>query len=93
MKSQTTKRFRESFELLPLHIQKSTERAYIKWKVNPQHPGLQFKKIYNALPLFSVRISLGYRAPGIKEGNTIVWFWIGSHTEYDQLITGIKNTK
>jgi hypothetical protein len=32
-----------------------------------------------------VRIGLGYRALGIRTGDEVVWFWIGSHADYDQL--------
>lgn len=27
-----------------------------------------------------------YRAVGTVDGNEIVWFWIGSHAEYDYLL-------
>jgi len=30
-------------------------------------------------------VSDGYRAVGIRTGDTIVWFWIGSHNEFDKL--------
>jgi len=33
-----------------------------------------------------VRIGLGWRAVGIKKANVMIWYWIGSHGEYDALI-------
>jgi hypothetical protein len=33
-----------------------------------------------------VRIGLGYRALGVIEGSAIIWFWIGSHADYDRLV-------
>ncbi len=90
MKSRTTKRFRQALSLLPSHIRKLAEKTYSKWKVNPWHPGLQFKKIHNQESMYSVRISLGYRALGMKEGNTIIWFWIGSHSEYNKMIAELR---
>ena len=27
-----------------------------------------------------------WRALGRRDGNTVTWFWIGSHAEYDRLI-------
>jgi hypothetical protein len=33
-----------------------------------------------------VRVGLGNRAVGILSDDTVVWFWIGSHAEYDRLI-------
>ncbi|MGZ3862082.1 MAG: ParE family toxin-like protein [Bacteroidia bacterium] len=86
MRSVTTARFRKTFSLLPDHVKESTRNAYAKWKKNPSHPSLQFKLIHNSQPIYSVRISLSYRALGVKQGNTYVWFWIGSHAEYDKLI-------
>jgi hypothetical protein len=29
---------------------------------------------------------LGYRALAVKEGDAIIWFWIGSHAEYEKLL-------
>jgi hypothetical protein len=36
-----------------------------------------------------VRVGLGYRALGVREADTMVWFWIGSHAEYDRLVRGL----
>lgn len=90
MKSRTTKRFREAFSNLPVHIQKLSELAYKKWKSDPVHPGLQFKKIHQKKPVYSVRICLGYRAVGIMQKDTLIWFWIGSHSEYNRIISTIQ---
>jgi hypothetical protein len=57
--------------------------------LDPFHPSLHFKSIHQTRPIWSVRIGLNYRAVGIKpDANEIVWFWIGSHTDYDKLIKG-----
>jgi len=37
-------------------------------------------------PIYSARVGLGYRVLGLWEGDTITWFWIGSHAEYDTLL-------
>jgi hypothetical protein len=36
-----------------------------------------------------VRIGLHYRALGIISSREIVWFWIGHHSVYDQLLKTI----
>jgi len=51
------------------------------------HPGLRFKKVIDDPPTYSVRITQSYRALGVKDNNTIIWFWIGNHDEYEQLIS------
>ncbi len=87
MKSRTTQRFRDAFAALPLPIQKRARKAYRRFSSDPAHPGLNFKKVHTQLPIYSARIGLGYRAVGIRTGDEVVWFWIGPHDEYDQLLT------
>jgi hypothetical protein len=55
---------------------------------DPAHPSLRFKLVHPTRPIYSVRIGLDYRALGLREGDTMVWFWIGSHAEYDRLVRG-----
>lgn len=83
MKSRRTKQFHKLFAQLPPHVQKQAREAYQLFKQNPYHPGLHFKRIDSQEPIYSVRVSLGYRAVGRYEGDTIIWYWIGSHADYD----------
>ncbi|HEY0837931.1 MAG TPA: hypothetical protein VGE72_28705 [Azospirillum sp.] len=62
--------------------------AYRQWAANPWHPGLQFKQVHATRSIWSARINLGWRALGLREGETVTWFWIGSHDEYERLIKG-----
>ena len=52
----------------------------------PYTPGLHFKRIHTHEAMYSVRVGKGWRVLGLLEGDSITWFWIGSHAEYDQLI-------
>ena len=47
--------------------------------------GTNTKCIYPQESIYSVRIGLSYRAVGLYEGDTIIWYWIGSHADYDHL--------
>jgi hypothetical protein len=47
---------------------------------------LAFKRIHGQEDPYSVRVGLGWRALGLVEGDTISWFWIGSHADYDAFI-------
>jgi hypothetical protein len=87
MNSRTTKRFRELFAALPRQIQEQARQAYRTFQENPQHPGLRFKQVHPDPPIYSARVGISYRAVGVKEGDTIVWYWIGSHADYDQLLS------
>jgi hypothetical protein len=36
--------------------------------------------------LYSARIGLDYRALAVMRKDRLVWYWIGSHSDYDRLI-------
>jgi len=86
LKSWRTAAFRRSFAALPKAVQRKARQAYRTFSKDSGHPGLQFKKVHANRPIYSVRIGLGYRALGTKSGDDVVWFWIGSHADYDRLI-------
>lgn len=86
MNSQLTDDFLACFAKLPDAVKDQARRAYRLWRENSAHPSLQFKRIHGHEALYSVRVSKGYRALGLLEGDTITWFWIGSHAEYDTQI-------
>jgi mRNA-degrading endonuclease RelE of RelBE toxin-antitoxin system len=90
MKSAITKNFRKQLKLLPKPAYESSVRAYTLWQQNPYHPSLHFKRVSRSEPLYSVRISLQYRALGLLENDSISWFWIGSHSEYDELLKRMR---
>ena len=39
--------------------------------------------------IWSVRIGIGWRALGVikTDEDKIVWFWVGSHAEYDNILS------
>ncbi|HEY6239314.1 MAG TPA: hypothetical protein VIW78_00590 [Burkholderiales bacterium] len=87
MISRATDAFWKAYRNLPDQVQQRAKTAYRIWQENPGHPSLQFKQIHSTEPIYSVRIGLGWRAVGVRSGETIVWYWIGSHADYDTLIS------
>jgi hypothetical protein len=87
LRSRTTRRFREAFSRLPEPAKDRAREAYRQFAEDPNHPGLRFKRVHPTEPIYSVRITRGYRALGVREEDAIVWFWIGSHADYDDLIS------
>jgi hypothetical protein len=63
--------------------QKLADANYALLKRDPHHPSLKFKKVGR---YWSVRIGLRYRALAVDTEGGCLWFWIGSHAEYDRLI-------
>ncbi len=86
MKSRTTLQFRQLFAHLPIQVQKQARKAYRQFKQNPNYSSLRFKKVHPILSIYSARINKDYRAVGQLEEDTVIWFWIGSHTEYEMLL-------
>ncbi|MBI4488535.1 MAG: hypothetical protein HY694_05580 [Deltaproteobacteria bacterium] len=87
MTSHTTAQFRRLFAELPAEVQRQARRAYRVFRQNPNHPSLRFKPIHPRRSIYSVRVSPGYRAVGILESDEIIWYWIGSHADYDRLLS------
>ena len=87
MKSVVTKSFRALLSELPINIQEKANDAYLQFQQNPNHPSLRFKKVHSALPIYSARITKNYRAVGQLDEDVAIWFWIGSHKEYERLLS------
>ena len=86
MNSRTTRSFRELFAVLPARVQKQARQSYRLFRENPAHSGLHLKQVHPDPPTYSARVGISYRAMGVLDADTITWFWIGSHAEYEKLI-------
>jgi len=84
VRSFVTREFRDCFSRLPETAQRQARKAYRLFRDDPHHPSLRFKRLLDEI--WSVRISLEYHAVGRRDGATIVWFWIGSHANYDEIL-------
>jgi hypothetical protein len=81
MNSRTTRSFRQAFRALSPDVAARARLAYRLWRENPNLPGLRFKRVGDQV---SVRIGRTHRALGTLRGNTVFWYWIGKHDEYDR---------
>ena len=86
MSSRTTASFRKAFAVLPEDVQKRAREAFALFSENPAHPSLHFKQVHTDQPIFSARITMDYRALARRADEDWIWFWIGSHADYDQLL-------
>ena len=86
MKNKREKRFKKLFAKLPSHIQKQARDDFKIFKTNPYYKSFEFKVVDEQDAIYSVRIGLHYRALGQKSGDTMLWFWIGSHEDYNNLV-------
>lgn len=82
----TTPKYWEFYSELPADVRKVADSYFSLLKQNSKHTSLHLKKVGD---LWSVRAGIHYRALGVETESTpkgIIWFWIGSHAEYDRLI-------
>ncbi len=86
LKHFTTPQFWEYYRQLPPEIQELADKNYELLKQDPKHPSLHFKKIGS---LWSVRVGRNYRALGSDEPEGVLWFWIGPHSKYDDILMQI----
>jgi hypothetical protein len=75
--------FWEAYAGLPENIRVLADKSYALLKENPRHPSLRLKKVGR---FWSVRVGSRYRALAVEIEDGLLWFWIGSHPDYDAVI-------
>jgi len=81
MKHFATPKFWAHYRKLPKRIRDLADKNFELLKADPKHPSLHLKQIGN---IWSVRVGKHYRALGSNGPEGIIWFWIGSHADYDR---------
>jgi hypothetical protein len=90
VKSQLTAAFRKRYSALPEDVRAQARVAYRLFVANPYHSSLHFKRVHRTEPVYSARVGRSYRVVGLLEpDNVIVWFWIGSHEQYETLLANL----
>ena len=79
-------RFWRCYRQLPEAIRQLADKNYALLAADSHHPSLHFKKVGRKKQLWSVRVGDHYRALGLNKSEGVVWFWIGTHAEYDALL-------
>lgn len=75
--------FWDCYQRLPAAVQRIADRNFERLKADPYHPSLHFKQ---AGRFWSARVGLQYRALAVRNGDDMIWFWIGTHADYDRLV-------
>jgi hypothetical protein len=90
MRSKRTKQFRKLLEQLPSDVQELAHEAYRQFLADTSHPGLDFKQVSKKGPTYSACVGIHYRALAVRKVDHWLWFWIGSHAEYDHLLDQLQ---
>jgi hypothetical protein len=78
-----TPEFWACYRALPPSIQLAADRAFANLKADPRHPSLHLKKVGR---FWSARVGLHHRVLAVEAEDGLLWFWIGTHAQYDKLI-------
>jgi len=83
LRHRATPRLWRCYQQLPEEVRRLADGHYELLRRDPRHPSLQLKKVGR---YWSVRVGLHYRALAVDNDSDMVWFWIGSHADYDKLV-------
>ncbi|MDH2354587.1 hypothetical protein QCM77_24195 [Bradyrhizobium sp. SSUT18] len=83
MKHTASTRFWKAYEALPVNVQRLADANFKLLKSDPT-PSLA--SVQTGRTILAARVGLRYRALAIESDGACVWFWIGSHADYDHLI-------
>ena len=78
-----TPEFWSHYRQLPENVRVLADKSFELLRVNPRHPSLRLKKVGM---FWSARVGLHFRALARERAEGLVWFWIGPHARYEQLI-------
>ncbi len=83
MTHHTTAGFWACYRELPSEVQQLADAKYQLLKADSRHPSLYLKRVGH---LWSVRVGIDYRALAVDSDDGPIWFWIGSHADYDRIV-------
>jgi hypothetical protein len=71
------------YRALPVSVRTLAEKTFALLKADPRHPSLHFKKVGR---FWSARVGMHHRTVGVETSDGVLWFWIGTHAEYDRIV-------
>jgi hypothetical protein len=83
MRHRASRKFWQCYDRLPEAIRQRADINFDLLKTDSRHPSLHLKKVGQ---YWSARVGIHYRAIAVEDGADLVWFWIGHHSEYEQLL-------
>jgi hypothetical protein len=87
-----TRDFRALFAELPPPIQRAARAAFRAFLIDPAHPALRHHALgdsrrgHHRANSFSVSITMQYRAIYTVDSDVNVWYWVGTHNDYENFI-------
>jgi len=96
LRSERAKSWHRLYAKLPRVAQAEADDQYARWIEDSDHPGIAFKPVTHATlhgyRCYEARINLRYRAVCFRDTgrDVYVWFWCGTHNEFDKLVRHLR---
>ena len=84
MISRVAPEFWQLYRELSAEIQFAARKAHQLFSANPAHPSLKLERLRADPRAWSVRITRDVRAVALRHGDEWLWFWIGTHKEFER---------
>jgi mRNA-degrading endonuclease RelE of RelBE toxin-antitoxin system len=84
--------FLKQLAKMPGHVQESLRRKQKFMSDNPRGPWPNVEQKYDSRRgrhrpgSYAARIASGYRAVFTRDGDAITWYWISTHSDYDNFL-------
>ena len=82
MNHRATPQFWDCHHRLPGEVKHLADACHALLRKDSRHPSLHLKKVGRR---WLVRVGLHDRAVAVENEADLVWFWIGTHAEYDRI--------
>jgi hypothetical protein len=76
--------FWKLYAALPAEVQRLADKQFSLFEDNPGHPSLGFVRKGE---VYTVEVGRSWRAIARRKGDAWYWFWIGSHEDYNNLLS------
>jgi hypothetical protein len=85
IRTQDAPSFWACYEGLPEDVRQRADKQYERLASDSAHPSVHLKPVGQ---FWSARATDAVRALAVREENTFIWFWVGTHDEYQRLLRG-----
>jgi hypothetical protein len=91
-RNRTTRDFRAGYARLTTQQQLLVRRVAVDFDSNPNRAGFRLHQLrdtsnsHHHPDSWSVSVTMGIRAVFIVDNGIRVWYWIGTHADYDKLV-------
>jgi hypothetical protein len=75
---------------LPEALQAVVWKRLQKWCKDPWNPELEYQVFSKEADVWSTKVATDYYVLGRNFAGMIIWFWIGSHADYDNLLAQLR---